>query len=106
MPAVRRAFRTHPDLRFALRAGLSQDHYRVQRLGKQPRDEINVLRPILLPKLPDLKFRDAHKLTSTLECPAKGVNSICRTRYKIGMAHLLSTPSTRHSSETTLPNRE
>src|SRR6266403_4813201 len=91
MRAVRRAFHAHADLRFALRAGFPQDHHGAQRLGKQPGNEVNVLRSIFLPELPNLKFRDAHKPDSTLECPTKGVNCLQPARYT------LDTPQQRDS---------
>src|SRR6266850_4446828 len=86
MRTVRRAFHAHADLRFALRAGLPQDHHGAQRLGKQPGNEVNVLRSIFLPELPNLKFRDAHKPDSTLECPAKGVNWLHLSPYRLATA--------------------
>src|SRR6267142_1534015 len=85
MRTVRRAFHAHADLRFALRAGLPQDHHGAQRLGKQPGNEVNILRSIFLPELPNLKFRNAHKPASTLECPAKGVNCLPLTQYTFVM---------------------
>src|SRR6266850_2731282 len=83
MRAVRRALHAHADLRLALRPGLPQDHHGAQRLGKQPGNEVNVLRSIFLPELPNLKFRDAHKPDSTLECPTKGVNCLQPARYTL-----------------------
>src|SRR6266404_1919105 len=72
MRAVRRALHANADLRFALRPGLPQDHHGAQRLGKQPGDEVDVLRPIFLPQLPDLKFRDAHKTDFDSRVPRLG----------------------------------
>src|SRR5260370_35762550 len=61
------------NLRFVLGAGLAQDDHRIQRLGIQPRHQVNLLGAVLLPKLADLDLLAAHKrLTSTVECAAKG----------------------------------
>jgi hypothetical protein len=85
MPAVRCALPAHANLRLALRPGLPQDHHGAQRLGKQSGHEVNILRSIFLPELPNLKFRNAHKPDSTLECPAKGVNCLPLTQYTFVM---------------------
>src|SRR6266481_9408234 len=92
MPAVRRAFHANTYLRFALGAGLPQDHHGVQRLGKQPGDEVNVLRPIFLPQLPDLKFRDAHKTDLDSRVPRLGCQQPLTRRYTLATTHSRVSP--------------
>src|SRR5712664_819504 len=51
----------HTNLRFVLGPGFAQDHYRIQRLGIQPGDQVNVAGAVFLPKLANLDLGDAHK---------------------------------------------
>jgi hypothetical protein len=51
----------HPDLRLVLGSGLAQNDHGIQRLGIQPRHQVNVLCAVFLPKLANLNFRDTHK---------------------------------------------
>ena len=63
---LRCAFHARANMRFPLRAGLSQDRHGTEGFGIDPRNQVDIPRSVLFPKLANLNFRYTHK--ADIEC--------------------------------------